>query len=91
MTNIAYVMVWLQYLLQELDVISQTPTPMYYDDQVIIFMASNPTFYEWTKYIEHDCHNIYDKVDKCKITVIERPSSHIKNYTRLQIWFWTLE
>ncbi|CAA7409258.1 unnamed protein product [Spirodela intermedia] len=32
--------------------------PMYCDNQIVIFIVGNFTFYERTKYIKIDCHYI---------------------------------
>lgn len=57
-------MMWLKSLLTELDFTMQLPMPMYCDNQTAIFIASNPAFYERTKYIKVDCHYMRDIIMK---------------------------
>lgn len=48
--------------LFELGFLVDTPMNMYCDNQVVIFIAHNHIFHEFTKYIEVDCHYIRDLV-----------------------------
>ena len=36
--------------------------PIYFDDQVTIFLTNNPTFHEHTKHIKIDCHAIRHQI-----------------------------
>ncbi|CAA6674127.1 unnamed protein product [Spirodela intermedia] len=40
----------------------QSTMPIYYDNQMVIFIANNPTFYLRTMYIEIVCHVIYHRL-----------------------------
>ena len=60
--NIGDEMVWLQYLYQDLGIITQTPMAMHYDNQVAVFFVGNLTSHKRTKHMEIDSHFIRDKV-----------------------------
>ena len=51
-------LLWLRWLLKDLDVSTSSATPFYYDNQSTIHIAHNDEFHEWTKHIEIDCHFI---------------------------------
>ena len=38
--------------------LTSSTTPLYYDNQIVIYIAHNDIFYEWTKHIEINCHFI---------------------------------
>ena len=50
--------------------------PMYCDNQVVIFLANNPTFYKHTKHIEIDSQVIRHQVLDRFITTPRVGSSH---------------
>jgi hypothetical protein len=54
---------WLRTILQEFGLLVQGPTPLYYDNQAAIHIASNPVFHERTKHIKVDCHFICSKME----------------------------
>ena len=49
---------------------------MYYNNQVVIFLANNPTFHERTKHIKIDCHDIHHRVLDMFISTPYVGSSH---------------
>ncbi|CAA6675272.1 unnamed protein product [Spirodela intermedia] len=51
-------MIEFTYKSKNLGVTLQTPIFMYYDNQVVIIIVKNFTFYERTKHIKIDCHYI---------------------------------
>ena len=56
-------LMWIKHLLEELRFVVKLPMTMHCDNQAAIYIASNSVFYEWTKYIEVDCHIIREKVE----------------------------
>ena len=51
-------LLWLQWLLKDLDVSTSSATPLYCDNQSAIHITHNDVFHEWTKHIEIDYHFI---------------------------------
>ena len=52
-------LLWLRWLLKDLDVSTSSATPLYCDNQSAIHIAHNDVFHERTKHIEIDCHFIH--------------------------------
>ena len=52
-------LLWLRWLLKDLDMSTSSATPLYCDNQSAIHIAHNDVFHERTKHIEIDCHFIY--------------------------------
>ena len=52
-------LIWLRWLLEDLGVSTSSATPLYYDNQSVIYIAHNDIFHEWIKHIEIDCHFIH--------------------------------
>ena len=50
--------IWLQKLLQDVDVDCSLPTPLHCDNQNAIKIVTNPIFHECIKHIEIDCYFI---------------------------------
>ena len=56
MTHTACEMIWLKYLLAELDFRQLGPMLMHCDNQVAIYIVQNPIFHKRIKHIGVDCH-----------------------------------
>lgn len=57
-------LLWINMLLQDLQVILSAPARLYCDNKSALHIASNPVFHERTKHIEVDCHTIRDQLKK---------------------------
>lgn len=51
-------LMWIRNLMNEMGVGVKIIMTMYYNNQGAIYIANNPMFHKWTKYIEVDCHLI---------------------------------
>jgi hypothetical protein len=69
MTSITKEIVWLRWLLADMEVSLSHPTPMYYDNQSSIQMAHNLVFHERTKHIEINCHLTHHHLKHGTITL----------------------
>jgi hypothetical protein len=56
MTSTTKEIVWLRWLLADMEVSFSHPTPMYCDNQSSIQITHNSVFHERTNHIEIDCH-----------------------------------
>nr|KYP52079.1 Copia protein [Cajanus cajan] len=68
MSTVASEITWLQQLLKKLQIGDTQGTKLIYDNEVTIYIASNPIFHERTKHIEIDCHFVREKVLSGEIT-----------------------
>ena len=53
--------VWIRQLLMEVGTETSIPAKLWYDNQVVMHVASNLVFHERTKHIEIDCHFVREK------------------------------
>ncbi|KAK1416343.1 hypothetical protein QVD17_32133 [Tagetes erecta] len=58
---------WVRWLLKELEVIPDGPTPLLCDNQAARHIANNPVFHERTKHVEMDCHFVRERVERKEI------------------------
>ena len=58
LTDTTFELIWLQWLLKDLDMFTSSATPLYCDNQCAIHIAHNNVFHEWTRHIEINCHFI---------------------------------
>ena len=49
-------LVWLRWLLADMDAPQPTATPLYCDNRSAIYITHNDVFHKRTKHIEIDCH-----------------------------------
>src|SRR5436189_5946641 len=66
---------WLCDFLSDIGISVQTPIPMHCDNKSAIAIASNPVFYNRTKYIDVDCHIPRQAYEKKIHTLPYTPSS----------------
>ncbi|XP_031494260.1 uncharacterized protein LOC116260231 [Nymphaea colorata] len=69
-------LIWVQYLLQELQ-ISIPSTPILWCDNIsATYMAAHPVFHSRSKHIELDVHFVCDRIAKNQLLVKHIPSNH---------------
>ena len=56
LADTTFELVWLRWLLVDMDAPQPTTTPLYCDNRSAICIAHNDVFHECTKHIEIDCH-----------------------------------
>ena len=57
-------LVWLRWLLADMDALQPTATPLYCDNRSAIYIAYNDVFHERTKHIEINCHITHQHLKK---------------------------
>ena len=55
LVDTTYKLIWLRWLLADMDAPQPTATPLYCDNRSAIYIAHNDVFHERTKHIEIDC------------------------------------
>ncbi|GJZ74386.1 uncharacterized mitochondrial protein-like protein [Tanacetum coccineum] len=58
---------WMRWLLGELDMAPVGPTALFCDNQAARHIANNPVFHERTKHVEMDCYFVRERVDSMEI------------------------
>ncbi|GKB75214.1 putative RNA-directed DNA polymerase [Tanacetum coccineum] len=58
---------WMWWLLKELNINLNEPTPLFYDNQAARHIANNPVFHEQTKHVEMDCYFVRERVKSLEI------------------------
>ncbi|CAL1356539.1 unnamed protein product [Linum trigynum] len=58
---------WLRFLLHELQVPQRASTLLYCDNQAALHIAANPVFHERTKHVEMDCYFVRERVSSGEI------------------------
>ncbi|XP_035836808.1 secreted RxLR effector protein 161-like [Helianthus annuus] len=59
--------IWLRWLLHELNVQQTGPTTLFCDNQAARHIANNPVFHERTKHVEMDCYFVRERVESKEI------------------------
>ncbi|KAK1435086.1 hypothetical protein QVD17_00846 [Tagetes erecta] len=54
---------WIRWLLHDLQVHISSPTPLFCDNQAARHIANNPVFHERTKHVEMDCFFVRERVE----------------------------
>lgn len=54
---------WLRWLLRDLEAAPVGPTPLYCDNDAARHIAKNPVFHERTKHVEMDCYFVRERVE----------------------------
>nr|KYP44593.1 Copia protein [Cajanus cajan] len=65
---------WLRNLLSCLQVMCDSPTTLYYDNQAALHLAANSVYHERTKHIEVDCHFIWEHLQARAISTAYVPT-----------------
>ncbi|KAJ0834105.1 putative RNA-directed DNA polymerase [Helianthus annuus] len=55
--------IWLRWLLQELDFEQGNPRQLFCDNLAVKHIANNPVFHERTKHVEMDCYFVRERVE----------------------------
>ena len=63
MSSTASEIVWIEGLLQDLQVHVTLPIYMFCDNQAAEHIAQNPVFHERTKHLKRDCHYVREQVE----------------------------
>jgi hypothetical protein len=66
-TSFTCELVWLKYLLEDLQAIHLQLTLLYWDNQVALQIAANLIFHERMKHIEIDSHTIRERIQSSLI------------------------
>lgn len=63
MASIVSEVLWVSWLLKELNVVMNGPTLLYCDNQVVRHIANNAVFHERTKYVEMNFYFVRERED----------------------------
>ncbi|GJW21740.1 putative RNA-directed DNA polymerase [Tanacetum coccineum] len=58
---------WVRWLLRELDIHMEQPTPLFCDNQAAQHIANNPVFHERTKHVKMDCYFVHERVESKEV------------------------
>ncbi|KAK1406643.1 hypothetical protein QVD17_42133 [Tagetes erecta] len=71
MANAVSEVLWMRWLLSELDMPSIGPTQLFCDNQAARHIANNPVFHERTKHVEMDCYFVRERVESKEIQPVQ--------------------
>lgn len=54
---------WLRWLLKDIEATQTRATPLHCDNQAACHIANNPVFHERTKHVEMDCYFVRERVE----------------------------
>ena len=57
-----YELIWLKQLLKDLQFGEVIQMTLICDNQIVLYISSNPVFHERTKHIEVDCYFVQEKI-----------------------------
>ncbi|XP_054812871.1 uncharacterized mitochondrial protein AtMg00810-like [Prosopis cineraria] len=60
-------LIWLRWLMKELQAPQAKATPLYCDNQATLHIAMNPVFNKQTKHVEMDCYFVRERVQTGEI------------------------
>ncbi|KAD4177991.1 hypothetical protein E3N88_26582 [Mikania micrantha] len=63
--------IWMRWLLKELDFFQAGPTQLFCDNQAARHIATNPVFHERTKHVEMDCYFVRERVESREIQTMK--------------------
>ncbi|KAJ0939958.1 putative RNA-directed DNA polymerase [Helianthus annuus] len=62
---------WVRWLLKDLQIILTAPTTLFCDNQAARHIANNPVFHERTKHVEMDCYIVRERVESKEIMTMQ--------------------
>ena len=62
MTQFVCEIMWLHQLLMKVGIETPVLAKLWCDNQIVLYITSNPVFRERTKHIEIDCHFVREKI-----------------------------
>lgn len=89
---------WLRWLLKELNLEQTNPTQLFCDNLAVKHIANNPVFHERTKHVKMDCYFVKERVEQRKLnpftltqnhrlqTCLQRPLEHVNSESFLTSW-----
>lgn len=67
---------WLRWLLKDIETPQLEATSLYCDNQAARHIANNPVFHEQTKHVEMDCYFVRERVESNEILPCKISTEH---------------